>query len=123
MVHVTFDLDQDEEAGGARYVSWKAGGMEGWTRKAAGSSVTCRIPKDLFQQGTLVKLEILPACDSTTPVLSWTHIPALGEASLWAHIVDGAPVLGPTEPDRQSSVRTPHLSRRVTRPDQAAVAG
>jgi len=114
MVYVTLDLNPDEVPPGLWCLRWGAGGLEGFTPPTSHLSLTCCLPRGIFEHQALVKLAFLPAYPSEHVVLAWTHIPVLGEASFRAQLIGGAPVLEPVKEERGPKPRitgSSHLGR------------
>lgn len=92
-VYVRFDLDPKEFPGGPRSLAWKAGDMQTTTPSTTKPSITCTIPRGVFENRTRVELQILGAARGTEPVFEWTQFPVLAESSFKARMDTGAPEL------------------------------
>lgn len=98
MVYVTLALESSR-AGGPACVAWSAGGLHATTPKIKGSSVTCCVPRGIFEHRALVQLQMIGSADSDSPVFAWTQIPVLEETMFRADMVSGGPVLSPLGSD------------------------
>lgn len=102
-VWVTVELNPSEVSSERRYLHWRAGGLEACTPPANGLSLTYRMPKEVFQRGTVVELTLLPADPPHQVVMPWTRFPDLGQAMFRAEWVAASPVLRPVGRDRKSA--------------------
>ena len=94
MVYVTLVLEPDRITRPA-CVAWSAGGLHATTPKIRGTSVTCCIPRGLFEHRALMRLQMIGAAESDGPILAWTQIPVLEETRFRAELVAGRPALSP----------------------------
>jgi hypothetical protein len=102
MVYVTLLLEPGKLTGPA-CVAWSAGGLHATTPKIKGQSVTCCVPRGIFEHRALMRLQMLGSAESDRPVLPWTQIPVLEETLFRAEMVGGRPVL--------SSLASPPMQR------------
>jgi hypothetical protein len=106
LVSVTLDLDPEEIPSAPRYLVWSATGLTASTSKSSDRSMSCCLPRGIFERRTLVKLELLPAYPSDRVVRAWTHIPTLGQATFHARMLEGKPVLAPVESEAPLAARS-----------------
>jgi hypothetical protein len=109
MVYITLAIEPSRLAGPA-CVGWSAGGMHATTPKLKGSSVTCCVPRGLFEHRALVRLQMIGSAESDGPVFAWTQIPVLAETMFRAEMVSGRPVLSPLASPLMQATRRPALS-------------
>ena len=95
-VCVTLHLDPDLLTGPV-FLAWSAGGMHATTPMIEGAAVTCCLPRGIFEQHALMRLQLIGTVESDRPVFAWTQIPVLQEALFRADVVFGRPVLSPLE--------------------------
>ena len=65
------------------------------TPRMEGSSATCRVPRKLFEDRALLRLQLIGSAESESPVFAWTQIPVLAEALFRAEMMWARPVLSP----------------------------
>jgi hypothetical protein len=94
MVYVPLVLEPSGVTGPA-CVAWSAGGLRATTPKIKGSSVACCVPRGLFENRALVRLQMIGSAESDNPILAWTQIPVLKETMFRAEMVAGRPLLSP----------------------------
>jgi hypothetical protein len=80
-------------ASGPVFIGWCGGGLHATTPGVQGSSVTCRIPRRLFEDRALLRLQLIGSAESEGPVFAWTQIPVLGEAVFRAEMMWDRPIL------------------------------
>lgn len=98
MVYVTLTLEPSR-AGGPACVAWSAGGLHATTPKIKGPSITCCVPRGIFERKALMQLQMIGSGDSDSPIFAWTQIPVLEETMFRAEMVSGTPVLSPLGSD------------------------
>jgi hypothetical protein len=94
MVYVTLVLEPSRVTGPAS-VAWSAGGLHATTPKIKGPTVTCCVPRGVFEHRALMRLQMLSSAEPDGPVLAWSQIPVLEETMFRAEMVAGRPVLSP----------------------------
>ena len=94
VVCVTVSLDSSPSYGPVS-VALRAEGLHAMTPPVEGSSATCRVPRRLFEERALLRLQLIGSAQSEDPVFAWTQIPVLGEAAFRAEMMWGRPVLSP----------------------------
>lgn len=100
-VQVTFALEASL-IDGPSCMEWSAEGLHATTPRIDGSSVTCCVPRTLFEHGAVMRVQVIDLADGESPIFEWTQIPALHEATFRARIVAGRPTLGPRVPQTPS---------------------
>ena len=91
---------------GPVFVAWCGGGLHATTPRMEGSSATCRVPRKLFEDRALLRLQLIGSAESESPVFAWTQIPVLGEALFRAEMAWDEPVLsGPVPPSPRAASR------------------
>ncbi len=93
-VHVTLPLGPAALSRPA-CLAWSAGPLHATTPRIRDTSVTCSIPRGVFEYGGRVTLQIL-AYGSSDHVRAWTQIPVLQESVFRASMSAGEPILAPT---------------------------
>ena len=86
MVYITLALDLSRVTG-PTCLAWSAGGLHATTPRTKGSSVTCCVPRGVFDHRALIRLQLIHSAEADSPVFAWTQIPVLEE------MVAGRPVL------------------------------
>jgi hypothetical protein len=109
MVYITLALEPSRLTVPA-CVAWSAGGLHATTPKLKGSSVTCCVPRGVFEHRALLRLQMIGSAESDSPVLAWTQIPVLAETMFRAEMVSGRPVLSPLASPTFQVARRPALS-------------
>lgn len=94
MAYVTLSLEPDRLTGPA-CVAWSAGGLHATTPRTEDTSVTCCVPRGIFEHHALLRLQLIGTAESDRPVFAWTQIPVLEETLFRAEMVSGRPVLYP----------------------------
>jgi hypothetical protein len=94
MVRVTLTLEPSRVTGPA-CVGWSAGGLHAITPRIEGRSITYWVPRNLFEQRALMRLQIIGSTECDEPILPWTQFPVLEEAMFRAELLYGRPVLSP----------------------------
>jgi len=94
MVYVTFALPPVALFRPA-CLAWSAGCMHATTPRIKTTSITCGIPRNIFELGARVTLQVLDYAASEETVRAWTQIPVLEETVFRAGIMAGSPVLKP----------------------------
>ena len=94
MVYVTLVLEPGAATGPAS-VAWSAGGLHATTPRIKGPSVTCCVPRGIFEHRALMQLQLVSSAESDKPIRAWTQIPVLEETMFRAQMAAGRPVLSP----------------------------
>jgi hypothetical protein len=106
MVYITLILEPSRVSGPA-CLAWSAGGLHATTPRMSGPSVTCCVPRGVFDHGSLLRLQLLRYAEADSPVFAWTQIPVLEETVYRAEMVAGRPVLALLgSPAIRASLRT-----------------
>ena len=94
-VQVQLDLDTDHLPGGPHCAEWTAGDLHTSTPSTTRPSITCSLPRALFENRSRVELQILRAAGSQEPVYPWTQFPVLAQTSFRARMDTEQPELVP----------------------------
>ena len=110
MVYVTL-VPEPSAVTGPASVAWSAGGLHATTPKIKGPSVTCCVPRGVFEQRALMRLQLVSSAESDKPILAWTQIPVLEETMFRAEMVAGRPALSPfaSAPRGANTLSSPSL--------------
>jgi hypothetical protein len=105
MVYVTLVLEPSKVNRPA-CIGWSAGGLHATTPRIKGSTVTCCVPRGLFEHRALMRFEMIGSDESDRPILEWTQIPVLEETMFRAEMVADSAVLSPlASPQLQAAGR------------------
>jgi hypothetical protein len=94
MVYVTLALEPGRLTGPVS-LAWSAGGLHATTPRIKGNTVTCCVPRGIFHNRAVMRLQMVGSCDAEGPVFAWTQIPVLAETMFRAEMIGGRPVLSP----------------------------
>jgi hypothetical protein len=94
VVYITLTLEPSR-VHGPICLAWSAGGLHATTPRIVGSSVTCCVPRGMFDHRALIRLQLVRAAETDSPVFAWTQFPVLEETLYRAEMVAGRPVLAP----------------------------
>lgn len=100
IVYVTLALDPGVVTAPA-CLAWSTHGLHATTPRIIGESVTCGIPRGIFEHRARVTLQILDCGALEKPVYPWTQIPVLREAVFRADMAAGDPILVPLAAQRR----------------------
>jgi hypothetical protein len=108
-VHVTLALEPGR-ANNPVCIAWSADGLHATTPMVKGSSVTCYVPRGVFDRGALMRVQVIGLAETESLVFAWTQIPVLEETMFRAEMVWGRPVLLPPMPHPVQAASRPALS-------------
>ncbi len=94
MVYVTLTLDPDRIATPVS-VAWSAGGLHATTPRIKSTTVTCCVPRGIFEHHALMRLQLVGSAEQEKPIMAWTQIPVLEEALFRTQMIAGRPFLSP----------------------------
>lgn len=103
MVYVTLVLERDKLTGHP-CLAWSVQGLHATTPRISDDTVTCALPRGIFEHRARVRLQILDSPAPGQPAQPWTQLPVLEETLFQADIVDGKPVLMPLRPPKEGGV-------------------